>query len=225
MKYHEIYPEGFHRHPDGGSSAFAQKVLPDTWPCPESFLFRVVKRGMDIGISLFAVLFILSWLLPLLSLLILLDIGPPVFFVQDRIGRYNRRFRCLKLRTMRAPAASPSNRITRMGRLMRNHKLDELPQFINVLRGDMSVIGPRPHMLSDHEAFSAATGKRYHLRHAVRPGISGLAQVRGYEGAVTSYRKLHGRLRLDLFYVRRWSLRLEFYIIFQTLRLVLLSRR
>lgn len=177
------------------------------------------KRAMDIILSLLALCFVLSWLLPLLCLLILIDIGAPVFFIQERIGRQERPFRCIKLRTLRKPEAGHKHRITRLGKWLRNHKLDEIPQFINVLKGEMSIVGPRPHMLSDHQAFSQILGAEYKQRHAVLPGITGLAQVSGYEGPIASRQRLRGRVRLDLFYIQHWSAALEFLIMYRTISL------
>ncbi|MCO6492455.1 MAG: sugar transferase [Phaeodactylibacter sp.] len=183
------------------------------------FPYRYLKRAVDVSLSLFALFFVLSWLMPLLCLLVLADTGVPVFFVQKRIGRWGRPFHCIKLRTMGRANAGEGRLPTRLGYWLRCHKLDELPQFINVLKGDMSIVGPRPHMISDHRAFSRELGRDYCLRHAVLPGITGLAQVRGYEGQVSSRHKLRGRLRLDLFYIRHWSMGLEFRIMYRTIRL------
>lgn len=188
------------------------------WAGPGGFSHRYLKRAADILIAVSALLFILSWLLPLLCLLILLDIGAPVFFIQKRIGRYGRPFHCIKLRTMRIEEKA-EEQPTRLGHWLRCHKLDETPQFINVLKGEMSIVGPRPHMLSDHLSFSRELGGAYKLRHTVLPGITGLAQVKGYEGPITSSHKLRGRIRLDLFYIRHWSMALEFGIMCRTAQL------
>lgn len=186
---------------------------------PSGFSYRYLKRPVDVILSVFALLFVLSWLLPLLCILIIIDTGGPAFFIQKRIGRRGKPFCCIKLRTMRKGRKGGKSRPTRLGYWLRCHKLDEIPQFFNVLKGEMSIVGPRPHMLSDHLAFSRLLGKRYNQRHAVLPGITGLAQVRGYEGQVSSIHKLRGRIRFDLFYIRHWSMALEFRIMYQTIRL------
>ncbi len=191
------------------------------WQGPASWQYRFVKRGMDIVLSGIAICLFLSWLLPLLCLLVLIDLGAPVFFVQVRIGRHGRRFRCFKLRTMKMGVGPKEERLTSLSRHLRYHKLDELPQFLNVLKGEMSIVGPRPHCLSDDAVFTELIGAPYHLRHNVLPGITGLAQVNGYEGPVNSRHKLKGRIQLDLLYIRRWSLGLELRIMLQTVQLML----
>lgn len=174
------------------------------------------KRVLDVVISIVVLCTVMTWLIPILVLLIYLDSPGPVFFVQKRVGRNNKYFNCIKLRTMRTKGDTDEERITSMGKWLRNRKLDELPQFINVLRGEMAIVGPRPHMISDHKDFSQAIGSVYHLRHAVLPGITGLAQIEGYEGHIDSWHKLRGRVSLDLFYVRKWSLGLDLKIMWQT---------
>ncbi len=176
----------------------------------------VLKRGLDIGLSLVMLLLVLSWLLPILVILILLMDGSPAFFVQERIGWQTKRFRCLKLRTIGTRKSDRRKIISPLGRFLRSNKLDELPQFINVLKGEMSIVGPRPHMELDHHAFSRQIGQQYHLRHWVKPGITGLAQIKGYEGPIVSFAKLRGRIRLDLFYIRNWSIGLDLWILWQT---------
>lgn len=187
-------------------------------PLPANYY---LKRATDLIVSLVLLVLILSWLLPLLALLVWIDTGRPVFFVQKRIGRGNRCFYCIKFRTMSPPEAEGPQRISRLGHFLRNRKLDEIPQLFNVLRGEMSLVGPRPHMLADHERFGRTLGAEYHERHRVLPGITGLAQIRGYEGPVHSVQKLRGRVHLDLFYIRHWSPLLEWWIIVQTVRFLL----
>ncbi|GJM32585.1 MAG: hypothetical protein DHS20C18_15860 [Saprospiraceae bacterium] len=179
--------------------------------------YYFLKRIMDTGLAIVLLVFVLSWLIPLLCLIIFIDTGAPMFFVQKRVGLNGKIFFCYKLRTMYSKQGNINKKPSRLGQLLRDHKLDELPQIVNVLRGDMSMVGPRPHMLSDHEIFSQAIGKRYHLRHVLKPGITGLAQIGGYEGSITSLHKLRGRIRLDLFYIKNWSLGLDFLIIFKTI--------
>ena len=184
------------------------------------FLFHFTKRTADLLLVVLAIVLLLSWLLPLLCLLVWLDSGGPVFFIQERIGWRGRPFQCFKLRTMTPVSGSNKKAVSRLGRFLRYRKLDELPQLFNVLLGEMSLIGPRPHMISDHRQFSEAIGRRYHCRHEVLPGITGLAQVLGYEGPITSHYKLRGRVRLDLFYIKRRSIGLECWIFWKTLSLL-----
>ena len=181
---------------------------------------RILKRSLDILFSLVISFSILSWLLPLLALLIKMESRGPVFFIQQRIGKNGKLFSCIKLRTM---TTGHTPRVTRLGQFLRIQKLDEAPQFLNVLLGDMSIIGPRPHMLSDHRRFSQLVGNTYHLRHLVLPGITGLAQIRGYEGPIDSLQKIRGRVKLDLFYLRKRSVALDLWIIWKTAGLMIRS--
>ncbi len=183
----------------------------------ETRSYHIVKRMIDVLFSLFVIAFILSWLTPIMILLTLIDSGSPIFFIQKRIGYKNRIFNCYKLRTMTPRRHSTGKKITRIGHYLRYYKLDETPQFINVLKGEMSLVGPRPHMLTDHESFRRAIGSKYDFRHCVRPGITGLAQIKGYDGSINSLQKLDGRFRLDLFYLQKWSLKFEFLIIWLTI--------
>lgn len=187
---------------------------------------RFTKRLFDLSIAL-AAMVVMSPLFVVVAIAIRLDSEGPIFFVQDRIGRGNRIFKVLKFRSMRVEksdsaghqsAARTDDRITKVGRFIRRSSIDELPQLINVLRGEMSVVGPRPHALG-----SRAEGKlfweidpRYWHRHATKPGLTGLAQVRGYRGATVVRKDLADRLNADLEYVRAWSLWLDVRIILQT---------
>lgn len=184
------------------------------------FSYWVLKRGTDIFLSSLALLLILSWLLPLLMIIIFIDTRGSVLFIQERIGKDNLPFKCIKLRTIHVPKNKSLARISRFCQFLRNSKLDEFTQFINVLKGEMSIVGPRPHMLSDHLSFGKAIGSRYFLRHKVLPGITGLAQIKGYAGPVTSHTLLVGRVRMDLLYIEKWSLALDFWIMFKTVILL-----
>jgi putative colanic acid biosynthesis UDP-glucose lipid carrier transferase len=184
---------------------------------------QLLKRIFDILFSLLIILLILTWLLPILSLLIKVNSKGPVFFKQQRTGRDNRTFLCYKLRTMYLNSESDllqatknDPRITSIGRFLRNWSLDELPQFFNVLIGDMSVVGPRPHMLKHTLDFSLELEK-FMVRHQIKPGITGLAQSKGYRGETTEPQQKQNRIKLDLFYVRYWSFLLDLKIIFNTI--------
>lgn len=186
-------------------------------------LYFLTKRGFDIALSLLVVIFILSWLFPILYLLIRLDSKGPVFFVQKRIGFLGRSFPCLKFRTMHVNAEANTKqatdndpRITRMGRFLRHSNLDELPQFLNVLAGHMSVVGPRPHMYQDCHNFSKVV-ERYKFRNLMKPGITGLAQVKGLRGPTQTFDKIFRRYQWDAFYVRNAGFWLDFRIIHFTI--------
>jgi putative colanic acid biosysnthesis UDP-glucose lipid carrier transferase len=184
---------------------------------------QLVKRTFDIIFSFTIIVTLLSWLLPVLAILIRLDSKGPVFFRQRRTGRDNKWFWCYKLRTMYVNDQSDSRqatqndeRITRFGRFLRNTSLDELPQFFNVLIGDMSVVGPRPHMLKHTQDFSIEVDK-FMSRHKIKPGITGLAQSKGYRGETDEPEKKKNRVKLDLFYMNNWSFFFDIQIIFNTI--------
>jgi lipopolysaccharide/colanic/teichoic acid biosynthesis glycosyltransferase len=186
----------------------------------KSFLF--FKRSFDIFFSSLFILLILSWLGPLSALMIVIDSRGPVFFRQKRIGKNGRFFYCLKFRTMKVndeadekQADEKDERITRVGRILRKTNLDEFPQFVNVFIGDMSIIGPRPHMITDCVRFSFVIPS-YNFRTLVRPGITGLAQVKGYHGQTPDYESIFNRYHWDAEYIRNVSLGLDFKILFLT---------
>ena len=188
----------------------------------DNALNQFVKRAFDILFSSLAILLLCSWIFPIISLLIWLESPGPIFFRQRRHGKYNRTFDCLKFRTMvmnteadHKQATKNDNRITRMGRLLRKTSLDELPQFINVFLGDMSVVGPRPHPIKLNEEYQPSIEK-FWQRHAVKPGITGLAQAKGYRGQ-TDLNAMSGRVKLDRFYIKNWSLLLDLKIISLTI--------
>ena len=184
---------------------------------------RALKRFMDITVSLLFIVFIFSWLCPLIAVLIKINSRGPVFFLQKRNKRNGELFTCIKFRSMYTnveadilPAKENDARITGVGSFLRNHYLDELPQFFNVLWGDMSVIGPRPHMVSDNLKFDELI-KNYNYRHKVKPGITGLAQVLGYVGAAENIQKMKARINMDIFYARHWSPKFDMVILFRTI--------
>ena len=186
------------------------------------FINRLIKRMFDLLFSFFVILFILSWLYPIIAILIKLSSPGPVLFKQLRSGIDNKDFICFKFRSMSLTseahlkqAIKNDVRITRIGKFLRKSSLDEFPQFINVFLGDMSIVGPRPHMLKHTEEYSALI-KKYMVRQLVKPGITGAAQVRGYRGETKELEDMEGRVRLDVWYIENWSLSLDINIIFKT---------
>ncbi|MEO7307059.1 MAG: sugar transferase [Ferruginibacter sp.] len=184
---------------------------------------RAIKRCMDIFVSSVFILTVLSWLIPIIAVIIKLSSRGPVFFLQKRNKRNGELFTCIKFRSMHKnadadilPARKNDKRITAAGRFLRDHYLDELPQFFNVLWGDMSIIGPRPHMVSDNVKFDELINN-YAYRHKVKPGITGLAQVLGYIGPADNLRKMEARVNMDIFYARHWSPKLDIVILFRTI--------
>ncbi|HVW60957.1 MAG TPA: sugar transferase [Puia sp.] len=183
-----------------------------------------VKRAFDILFSLVVIVLLLSWLMPLMALLIKLDSRGPVFFIQKRVGFLGRTFYCIKLRTMRVnieadirQARENDPRVTRFGRFLRKSNLDELPQFLNVLIGHMTIVGPRPHMHEDCRKFSQMVAF-YKFRNIVKPGITGLAQIKGYRGPADNFDKVFKRYQLDAFYIRNAGFWLDMRIIRETVR-------
>lgn len=181
-----------------------------------------LKRAFDIAFSTFAIVFVMSWLYPIIALLIKMDSEGPAIFKQKRSGKNNKPFVCYKFRTMKVnqesdqkQATKDDNRITKLGAFLRKTNLDELPQFVNVFQGDMSVVGPRPHMLKHTEEFSKYVDK-FMLRHSIKPGITGLAQAKGYRGETNTVMKIKNRVKLDRFYVENWSLLFDLKIIMMT---------
>lgn len=186
----------------------------------------LLKRTMDILVSVLVVLLILSWLLPILALFIKLTSKGPVFFMQQRSGKNNVPFSCIKLRSMyvnheahKQQAVDNDPRITPAGKFIRHYSLDELPQFFNVLAGHMSIVGPRPHMLFHTESYSQQINT-YMSRLNVKPGITGLSQVMGYRGEIKNHAMIANRVRLDLFYIKKWSPGLDLLLILKTGRLL-----
>ncbi len=182
---------------------------------------KTFKRIFDIVFSLCVIVFLLSWLVPLLALLIKLESKGPVFFKQGRPGLDEEEFFCYKFRSMQMnhttekEASKNDPRVTKIGRFLRKTSLDELPQFFNVLLGDMSVVGPRPHLWSQNRVYGNRV-KKYMVRHYVKPGITGLAQVKGFRGEIETDEDMNNRIKLDVFYIENWSFILDIKIIFQT---------
>jgi putative colanic acid biosynthesis UDP-glucose lipid carrier transferase len=183
---------------------------------------RIKKRLFDVGVSLLVIIFILSWLIPIMAILILLESRGPVFFVQERSGRDNQPFKCYKFRSMRVnkdanskQATRNDSRMTRIGRIMRRTNIDEFPQFINVLKGEMSIVGPRPHMLKHTEDYSKVIGQ-YMIRQFLTPGITGWAQVNGFRGETKTIMQMQQRVEHDIWYMENWSIWLDVRIMFLT---------
>lgn len=184
---------------------------------------QFVKRLFDILFSLFIIVFVLSWLTPIIAILIKIESKGPVFFKQTRNGFNYQEFDCYKFRSMTPnktahlhQAKKGDQRITKMGAFIRKTSIDELPQFFNVLFGDMSVVGPRPHMVS-HTNMYARRIDKFMVRHFVKPGITGLAQVSGFRGEIETDKDIINRVKYDIFYIENWSLLLDIKIAFQTL--------
>ncbi len=181
-----------------------------------------IKRGFDILFSTIVIVFILSWLTPLIAILIKIESKGTVFFKQSRNGFNYKEFDCYKFRSMMPnkdahlyQATRGDQRVTKVGKFIRKTSIDELPQFFNVLFGDMSVVGPRPHMVS-HTKMYAKKIDKFMVRHFVKPGITGLAQTSGFRGEVETDKDIIGRVKYDIFYIENWSLLLDIKIIIQT---------
>jgi putative colanic acid biosynthesis UDP-glucose lipid carrier transferase len=192
------------------------------------FTNYLVKRTLDIFFSALFLLLIGIWLFPLIAVFIKIGNNGPIFFKQKRYGFNKNVFKCIKFRTMiengtnsKKTTAKNDDRITPLGKFLRKTSLDETPQFINVLKGDMSIIGPRPHMLLVDDYFRTKIG-RYSLRNYVKPGISGLAQVNGLRGDDGNRElEMQKRILADSFYVKNWTLSLDLVIVFKTILLLL----
>ena len=184
---------------------------------------KIIKRIFDITFSLFTTVFILSWLTPIIWIVIKFESKGPAFFKQKREGLNGELFVCYKFRSMRFNTDSDHKhtvkndaRITKVGAFLRKTSLDELPQFFNVLQGNMSVVGPRPHLKSLSIEYQKNVNN-YLERHTMKPGITGLAQVRGYRGEIKIKSDIKNRIKLDIFYIENWSVFLDIKIVLQTI--------
>ena len=190
--------------------------------------WRLVKRAFDIIFSFIVTIIILSWLYPLIFIISLIFDRGPVFFLQNRLGTKNNKFKCIKFRTMKyekvhvdefKPVVENDPRITKVGKFLRKYNLDELPQFINVFIGDMSVVGPRPHAISYNDLYSKIVDE-IRLRQNVKPGITGWAQIHGLRGDVTdeeeNQKRTKQRIDYDVWYIENWSFWLDIQIILLT---------
>ena len=186
-------------------------------------LNRIIKRIFDIIISSFVILLIYPWLIPLVALTVKVSSKGPVFFKQLRSGINNKDFYCYKFRTMSVnkqsdelQATKGDSRITRVGSFLRKTNIDEFPQFLNVFKGDMSVVGPRPHMLKHTHEYAKIVDS-YMVRHLVKPGITGPAQVYGFRGETKTTAEMEGRVELDVWYIENWSILLDIKMVILTI--------
>ena len=184
---------------------------------------KILKRSFDVFISSFVILFILSWMIPLFGIIIKLESRGPILFIQSRHGIGRSTFKCYKFRSMIVNnqsdyvfADNNDKRLTKFGKILRISAVDELPQFINVFLGDMSIIGPRPHPVLLNNQYSEKIQK-FEKRHEFKPGITGLAQISGYRGKIKNYHDMSSRVKLDRYYFKNWSLNLDIKIFFQTI--------
>ena len=184
---------------------------------------KIFKRYFDIAISSFVIFFILSWMIPLFGIIIKFQSKGPILFTQSRHGIGGSTFRCYKFRSMiindnadKIFADNNDKRLTSFGKILRISALDEMPQFINVFFGDMSIIGPRPHPIILNNQFSVKIQK-FEKRHEFKPGITGLAQISGFRGKIKNYHDMASRVKLDRYYFKNWSVFLDLKIFFQTI--------
>jgi putative colanic acid biosynthesis UDP-glucose lipid carrier transferase len=219
----KLVPEFYYTHKPTFVQNFGHIPVISIRPEPlENMLNRFFKRLFDILFSLFIILFVFSWLFPILAILIKMSSSGPIFFVQMRSGRDNEAFNCYKFRSMQVNKDSDKKqatrgdaRITKIGAFLRRTNLDELPQFFNVLKGNMTVVGPRPHMLKHTEEYSHLIDT-FMVRHFLKPGITGWAQVNGLRGETKTTEDMLERVQADVWYLENWSFLLDLKIIFLT---------
>jgi len=185
-------------------------------------LNKVIKRVFDLVFSSIIIVGLLSWLTPIMAIIIKWDTKGPLFFVQKRNGLNYKEFNCYKFRSMELNdkadldlASKNDVRITKVGKFIRKTSIDELPQFFNVFFGEMSVVGPRPHMVSVANLYASKVDK-FMVRHFVKPGITGLAQTKGFRGEVETDEDIINRVKYDIFYMENWSILLDIKIILNT---------
>lgn len=183
----------------------------------------LTKRIFDVVFASLVIILVISWLYPIIAILIKLDSKGPVMFKQLRSGLNNKPFYCFKFRTMilnpesdLKQAIKNDIRVTKIGRILRKTSLDELPQIFNVFWGDMSIVGPRPHMLQHTKSYSKLIDS-FMTRHWIKPGITGLAQMKGFRGETKDLSQMHNRVRMDLLYLRNWSFYLDMKILYRTI--------
>jgi putative colanic acid biosynthesis UDP-glucose lipid carrier transferase len=184
---------------------------------------RIKKRVLDVAISATVSIFILSWMIPLIGIIIKLESSGPVLFAQTRTGKNNKPFRCLKFRSMfinsesdTMSATKNDSRVTKIGAFLRKTSLDEFPQFWNVLKGEMSLVGPRPHMVKHTSDFSKMVD-HYMIRQFLKPGITGWAQINSFRGEITDPIQIKRRVASDIWYLEHWNIWLDLRILFLTI--------
>jgi len=216
------YDNAMHFRSHGETVGRISLINPQRIPL-DYFSARLLKRSFDLIVSTLTIVFILSWLFPVIALLIKLSSRGPVLFIQERTGMNNKTFKCLKFRSMqmnseanKKQAKTNDPRITIIGRLLRKTNLDEFPQFINVFLGQMSIVGPRPHMLAHTDQYSKLI-ENYRSRHYVKPGITGWAQVNGFRGETDQLWKMKKRVEYDTHYIESWTIWFDLKIIILTL--------
>ena len=189
----------------------------------DGFYNQILKRSFDILFSFLVSVFFLSWMIPIFGIIIKLSSKGPVFFIQKREGYKSLFFNCIKFRTMYVNSQSDSkwaddndSRLTTVGRILRLSALDEMPQFINVLIGDMSVVGPRPHPINLNLEYQDKINK-FNKRHRFKPGITGLAQAKGFSGFISELSDMRERVKMDIFYFKNWSIVMDIKIIIMTI--------
>jgi exopolysaccharide biosynthesis polyprenyl glycosylphosphotransferase len=212
-----LFPRAYRTQQLGDLSILTLKEVPLM-----SLRNKVVKRAFDIVVSSFVILFIYPILLPIVACMIYREDPGPIFFRQERTGYRSASFKMWKFRSMRInrdadarQAIRGDDRITRVGAFLRRTSLDEFPQFINVFLGQMSVVGPRPHMLSHTEEYSRIIDT-YMIRHQAKPGVTGLAQINGYRGPTDELWKMEKRVEYDVWYLENWSFLMDIRCIFMT---------
>ena len=209
----ELYINSNEKLTEGNESIFSDHM---------NWFNLTIKRFIDLFCAIGFMLVIGWWLFPIVAILIKLDSKGPVFFKQEREGIYNSKFRCYKFRSMVVNkeadlkmATRNDPRITKVGRILRKTSIDELPQILNVVYGNMSLVGPRPHILVQNNAHELEI-EGYKNRHLVKPGITGLAQARGYRGETNESNSIYFRYKLDMYYIKTWSPALDLKIIWMT---------
>jgi len=183
----------------------------------------ILKRLFDIVFSSFVIVFFLSWMYPLFTLIIKLQSNGPVIYKQLREGKDGVHFMCFKFRTMHLNDGSDNSwtkvndpRVTKFGVFLRRTSLDEFPQFLNVFLGNMSIVGPRPHPIQLNNLYRDRIEK-FSLRHQTKPGITGLSQMKGFRGSITHYHQMSSRVKLDRFYIQNWTFLFDLKIILLTI--------
>jgi len=198
-------------------------IIPSRNILQDETINKIIKRCFDLLFSTIIIVGILSWLTPIMAIIIKLDSKGPVFFIQKRNGLNYKVFKCLKFRSMELNvlddidlALKNDIKITKVGRFIRKTSIDEIPQFFNVLFGHMSVVGPRPHPISHNDKYALMTDT-FMARHFIKPGITGLAQTKGFRGEIETDEDIINRVKYDVFYMENWSILLDIKIIFNTI--------